>query len=112
MAARTEPAFHIGEMRIELLRDPRLDRRRRRAESRGVDAQQDRRHCRPLRKMQPFEVADIIVGAARGDQTAPAVRSEEHTSELQSLMRISYAFFCLQKKKHTARPQIHLESYR
>src|SRR3546814_7039175 len=30
----------------------------------------------------------------------PDVRSEEHTSELQSLMRISYAVFCLKKKKH------------
>src|SRR3546814_6932181 len=30
---------------------------------------------------------------------AGAVRSEEHTSELQSLMRISYAVFCLKKKK-------------
>src|SRR3546814_10623916 len=30
-----------------------------------------------------------------------AHRSEEHTSELQSLMRISYAVFCLKKKKHT-----------
>src|SRR3546814_7117000 len=29
-----------------------------------------------------------------------AMRSEEHTSELQSLMRISYAVFCLKKKKH------------
>src|SRR3546814_10200372 len=29
------------------------------------------------------------------------VRSEEHTSELQSLMRISYAVFCLKKKKET-----------
>src|SRR3546814_8484203 len=29
----------------------------------------------------------------------PSVRSEEHTSELQSLMRISYAVFCLKKKK-------------
>src|SRR3546814_2810852 len=29
----------------------------------------------------------------------PAIRSEEHTSELQSLMRISYAVFCLKKKK-------------
>src|SRR3546814_6672405 len=29
----------------------------------------------------------------------PAKRSEEHTSELQSLMRISYAVFCLKKKK-------------
>src|SRR3546814_4493878 len=28
------------------------------------------------------------------------LRSEEHTSELQSLMRISYAFFCFKKKKH------------
>src|SRR3546814_10178557 len=30
-----------------------------------------------------------------------ALRSEEHTSELQSLMRISYAVFCLKKKKTT-----------
>src|SRR3546814_1472904 len=29
------------------------------------------------------------------------LRSEEHTSELQSLMRISYAVFCLKKKTHT-----------
>src|SRR3546814_5756235 len=38
------------------------------------------------------------------DQQMPAVedRSEEHTSELQSLMRISYAVFCLKKKKETA----------
>src|SRR3546814_1029338 len=36
------------------------------------------------------------------DQQVQAVarRSEEHTSELQSLMRISYAVFCLKKKKH------------
>src|SRR3546814_9668230 len=33
----------------------------------------------------------------------PAVRSEEHTSELQSLMRISYAVFCLKKKKEHIR---------
>src|SRR3546814_10522836 len=35
-------------------------------------------------------------------QTAkkPETRSEEHTSELQSLMRISYAVFCLKKKTH------------
>src|SRR3546814_6777182 len=30
---------------------------------------------------------------------SPSMRSEEHTSELQSLMRISYAVFCLKKKK-------------
>src|SRR3546814_7628951 len=35
-----------------------------------------------------------------GGQTAqPYARSEEHTSELQSLMRISYAVFCLKQKK-------------
>src|SRR3546814_4175714 len=33
---------------------------------------------------------------------APTKRSEEHTSELQSLMRISYAVFCLTKKIHDA----------
>src|SRR3546814_4893030 len=33
-----------------------------------------------------------------------ALRSEEHTSELQSLMRISYAVFCLQKKKKLSTP--------
>src|SRR3546814_3635559 len=32
-------------------------------------------------------------------------RSEEHTSELQSLMRISYAVFCLKKNKHTRTTQ-------
>src|SRR3546814_4516891 len=41
------------------------------------------------------------VGHARVDVAAhDHVRSEEHTSELQSLMRISYAVFCLKKKKN------------
>src|SRR3546814_7182415 len=35
-----------------------------------------------------------------------AIRSEEHTSELQSLMRISYAVFCLKKKKTTIQTQL------
>src|SRR3546814_2597461 len=35
----------------------------------------------------------------------PIIRSEEHTSELQSLMRISYAVFCLKKKKIQQQPQ-------
>src|SRR3546814_1461633 len=42
-------------------------------------------------------------GYSRADgrrQHEPAQRSEEHTSELQSLMRISYAVFCLQKRKN------------
>src|SRR3546814_9853072 len=39
-------------------------------------------------------------------------RSEEHTSELQSLMRISYAVFCLKKKKHTTKNTLKLYTTR
>src|SRR3546814_2355892 len=38
---------------------------------------------------------------APGQPDDPRARSEEHTSELQSLMRISYAVFCLKKKNKT-----------
>src|SRR3546814_1844704 len=38
--------------------------------------------------------------ATQSPLEAAQPRSEEHTSELQSLMRISYAVFCLKKKKH------------
>src|SRR3546814_1068922 len=50
-------------------------------------------------------VTDSTLGACQGNANAFArqrrydARSEEHTSELQSLMRISYAVFCLKKKK-------------
>src|SRR3546814_9707743 len=44
-----------------------------------------------------LEIADLQLTA--GCQWLQADRSEEHTSELQSLMRISYAVFCLKKKK-------------
>src|SRR3546814_4959702 len=40
----------------------------------------------------------ILVGHAFRRETYAPCRSEEHTSELQSLMRISYAVFCLKKK--------------
>src|SRR3546814_5559796 len=40
------------------------------------------------------------IHAARIALAMVSQRSEEHTSELQSLMRISYAVFCLKKKKH------------
>src|SRR3546814_10710652 len=39
------------------------------------------------------------------DRRGRVDRSEEHTSELQSLMRTSYAVFCLKKKKHTTANQ-------
>src|SRR3546814_5313226 len=38
---------------------------------------------------------------SREEEVRIALRSEEHTSELQSLMRSSYAVFCLKKKKNT-----------
>src|SRR3546814_6897638 len=49
-------------------------------------------------------------GSVASRAFAPAAivsRSEEHTSELQSLMRISYAVFCLKKKKHHNNIQHH-----
>src|SRR3546814_15626994 len=41
----------------------------------------------------------VLQRLVRGERTTEGVRSEEHTSELQSLMRISYAVFCLKKKE-------------
>src|SRR3546814_8362728 len=73
------------------------------------------------RLRHPYDVEDVctmvrkvyrdeVVFHEGDEQIAPGIsvhhigRSEEHTSELQSLMRISYAVFCLKKKntKHTA----------
>src|SRR3546814_13330400 len=43
--------------------------------------------------------AAVLLRLPEGHPHRAGVRSEEHTSELQSLMRISYAVFCLKKKK-------------
>src|SRR3546814_5034851 len=60
--------------------------------------------------LQHKSVANLLGCRTIGLDVKPAVqcrrqfafaRSEEHTSELQSLMRISYAVFCLKKKKHS-----------
>src|SRR3546814_6823664 len=51
------------------------------------------------------QVADVRVGSITGIELTDdyrAKRSEEHTSELQSLMRISYAVFCLKKKNKSS----------
>src|SRR3546814_6552139 len=45
------------------------------------------------------EAEDGVMQAAHFRDIMAETRSEEHTSELQSLMRISYAVFCLKKKK-------------
>src|SRR3546814_7661839 len=51
------------------------------------------------------------VAAIRAAQLGLRTRSEEHTSELQSLMRISYAVFCLKKKKHEIKKYHTFESH-
>src|SRR3546814_6484163 len=52
------------------------------------------------RQFVKSEIAEFQNAMLRlGHNPMPATRSEEHTSELQSLMRISYAVFCLKKKK-------------
>src|SRR3546814_970987 len=61
---------------------------------RGVALGTRQRHSHRLNKAKSCEA-----GASLAIEPM-AWRSEEHTSELQSLMRISYAVFCLQKKKH------------
>src|SRR3546814_2552207 len=50
-----------------------------------------------------FRDAGLVIEAATENEEIKNRRSEEHTSELQSLMRISYAVFCLKKKKQTPR---------
>src|SRR3546814_2139544 len=46
-----------------------------------------------------FDFRNEVLDQSLRKSIADETRSEEHTSELQSLMRISYAVFCLQKKK-------------
>src|SRR3546814_5462938 len=46
---------------------------------------------------------DVTLNYRQGLSVRPLKRSEEHTSELQSLMRISYAVFCLKKKNTKAK---------
>src|SRR3546814_9981384 len=62
------------------------------ARAMGADAREDRDH--PLLPQVGAEVMIVVIVGGHAHR-----RSEEHTSELQSLMRISYAVFCLKKKK-------------
>src|SRR3546814_3869227 len=75
-----DPAEYVGCTRWQL-------------QSVGLGAER-RRHA-SRHRCDAFHLAD---GAPQRQ-----VRSEEHTSELQSLMRISYAVFCLKKKIHSTR---------
>src|SRR3546814_6439834 len=87
----------------------------------GAGPHKPAQHLR-VRPMAPAVVLALAVCLTQFDVTATAValpairadlgfslaataRSEEHTSELQSLMRISYAVFCLKKKNNTTMEQ-------
>src|SRR3546814_9608465 len=60
-------------------------------------------HCRSYHllngRVEPF-TPPVDTRSLACPASGKAIRSEEHTSELQSLMRISYAVFCLKKKKN------------
>src|SRR3546814_4708555 len=92
------------------------EKRRRRQPHRGAGAQQG--NPRVYRGRQGREECGkgaqggrqrraIITGKSR--EGGPEERSEEHTSELQSLMRISYAVFCLKKKNKSERDRNNIQ---
>src|SRR3546814_8516501 len=82
------PASHSSQARLRRCRPPRPVRSM-------------HRPTNPPAALRPG--LKVVLQAHDNDRekvsTCPAPRSEEHTSELQSLMRISYAVFCLKKKK-------------
>src|SRR3546814_3092386 len=94
------PLDHVNR----LARQQRALRARRRAFA-VADGEADLRSRRRLREGKGDEFletdgagADNMLAGVHQDMDR---RSEEHTSELQSLMRISYAVFCLKKKNYT-----------
>src|SRR3546814_6264981 len=58
-------------------------------------------HDRLVQQTNHYHAEGRITNLVRMARFREDQRSEEHTSELQSLMRISYAVFCLKKKKKT-----------
>src|SRR3546814_8853318 len=62
-----------------------------RAKRRGVITYDELNEALPQDQMSSEQIEDIMAAISE-------MRSEEHTSELQSLMRISYAVFCLKQK--------------
>src|SRR3546814_9248759 len=59
-------------------------------------------HCRDTARTVGLHDRGVLAPGYRADvNVVDFDRSEEHTSELQSLMRISYAVFCLKKTKNT-----------
>src|SRR3546814_4420465 len=85
-----------------LFRSRKVDLRPRPAPSTAADAPLPP-HGRPQPPLRSAAPSALRACSARWPAgRAEGARSEEHTSELQSLMRISYAVFCLKKKTHTS----------
>src|SRR3546814_2934361 len=98
MRDQEQRALVGGERLFELLDRRKVQVVGRLVEDEHVDAarlQQREARAGALPRRQLVDGAVHVVGLQ------PELRSEEHTSELQSLMRISYAVFCLKKKKNT-----------
>src|SRR3546814_5215738 len=104
-------AAHRGERGVEIYRIDRHQRADRVVVDLGAIARSDMRGalCDAFLDLARCVGEQIIVhqiilmDAEQPVDDRDGERSEEHTSELQSLMRISYAVFCLKKKKHTTR---------
>src|SRR3546814_2911572 len=105
-STRTDTLFPYTTLFRSRLLDRAGPRRRNCAEGGGMSnpyrkARREKRRNKPYRqrpKHAPMLVAtDLVLRPL--EQIIDQLRSEEHTTELQSLMRISYAVFCLQKKK-------------
>src|SRR3546814_2133917 len=93
-----------------------LARKRERGQIVGINQTDSARITHPLRErivcsLRGFEgvAASMYVGAKYLSRLTSLIeiRSEEHTSELQSLMRISYAVFCLKKKNYLRSTSLH-----
>src|SRR3546814_10905443 len=99
------PLFRSGDRRPRRIADhllPLASAEREQVELFAVDIEQARE------EEAAGGAGDEKVAVERADP----VRSEEHTSELQSLMRISYAVFCLKKKKTTTNNIITSHNYK
>src|SRR3546814_7304459 len=79
--------FHLGSARPH--------RHGRQADAVEADSGEPPLRAKRCSDARPRRARDFVAGHVKARDSG---RSEEHTSELQSLMRISYAVFCLQKK--------------
>src|SRR3546814_9535187 len=85
-----------------ILREHGAEPARRRAQDRDMAPAEHprdiaRRACGPVNRVLEHAGYPVVIFGRRENHA----RSDEHTSELQSLMRISYAVFCLKKKRST-----------